>query len=440
MAVDALQKHVDQSLRIITEREDVVRALLPDETAKARRQRLLSEARQLAERWPSPEERPPLYGMLVGVKDLFHTRGFPVRAGSRLPEEVFQQPDAPGFPHRGAGQDCESVARLREAGALILGKTVSTEFAYFGPGATTNPLNPLHTPGGSSSGSAAAVAARYCDVALGTQTIGSISRPATFCGVAGYKPSWGRISADGVVPFSSQADHVGVIARDVKHLTITAQALVSPWEYPDPSTVAKPEKMRVLIPDDPYLAQADASAQAALRSVAERLQSFGMTVTWVTTFPDIASINTNHQEMVAVEFARVHARWYETYHELYHPRSAELIATGKGVSKARYDAAISGQGEIRTRIHETLNRHEATLFLAPATVSEAPLGLDATGSPIMNLPWTYAGVPTVSLPLPAMPAGRGVQGLPLGVQLAAPFGRDESLLAIASWIEPALTR
>ncbi len=251
MAVDALQKHVDQSLRIITEREDVVRALLPDETAKARRQRLLSEARQLAERWPSPEERPPLYGMLVGVKDLFHTRGFPVRAGSRLPEEVFQQPDAPGFPHRGAGQDCESVARLREAGALILGKTVSTEFAYFGPGATTNPLNPLHTPGGSSSGSAAAVAARYCDVALGTQTIGSISRPATFCGVAGYKPSWGRISADGVVPFSSQADHVGVIARDVKHLTITAQALVSPWEYPDPSTVAKPEKMRVLIPDDP---------------------------------------------------------------------------------------------------------------------------------------------------------------------------------------------
>jgi Asp-tRNA(Asn)/Glu-tRNA(Gln) amidotransferase A subunit family amidase len=440
MTLDVLQKEIDKRLRTIEAQEDRIHALLPDETAQQRRQRIMEELQAVTERWRHEGDRPPLFGVLVGVKDLFHARGFPVRAGSRLPEEVFQMPDAPGFPHRGAREDSESVARLREAGALILGKTVSTEFAYFGPGPTANPLNHDHTPGGSSSGSAAAVAAGYCDVALGTQTIGSISRPATFCGVVGYKPSWGRISVDGVVPFSARADHVGVIAKDVKHLQITAQTVVAGWQTATPPAVpaGTPKKMRLLIPDDAYLAQADVSAGKALQHVADRLQSYGVTITRVNLFPDISLINTRHEEMVAVDFSRVHAQWFAAYSERYHQRSAQLISIGQSIPEERYGVAIKGQTELRARIQDTLSRHEATFFLAPATVSEAPKGLAATGSPIMNLPWTYAGVPTVSLPLQTLPAGRGPAGLPLGIQLAAPFNGDESLLAGAAWIEQAL--
>ncbi|MBT3755848.1 MAG: amidase, partial [Candidatus Cloacimonetes bacterium] len=166
-----------------------------------RRERLHQELKELYHNFPYPNKRPILFGIPIGVKDIFHVNGFETKAGSDLPSEILQ------------GEESVAVSKLKQAGALIMGKTVTTEFAYFHPGATCNPHNFAHTPGGSSSGSAAAVAAGFCPLALGTQTIGSISRPASFCGVIGFKPSIGRISTAGVIPFSKSADHIGFFTQ-----------------------------------------------------------------------------------------------------------------------------------------------------------------------------------------------------------------------------------
>ncbi|MBI4771596.1 MAG: amidase, partial [Chloroflexi bacterium] len=195
-------------------REPAVLAFLPEPD---RFDRLRREAAALLERYPDPDARPPLFGAPVGVKDIFHVAGFPTRAGSRLPPEAL------------AGPEADSVRALKAAGALILGKTVSTEFAYFGPGPTRNPHAPDHTPGGSSSGSAAAVAAGLCPLALGTQTIGSIIRPAAFCGVVGFKPGYERVSRAGVIPLSPSLDHVGVFAAEVAGVALAARVLVGDW-------------------------------------------------------------------------------------------------------------------------------------------------------------------------------------------------------------------
>ncbi len=166
--------------------EDLVLAFVPEE---GRFVRLHREARELVEKYPHPEDRPDLFGLLVGVKDIFHVDGFPTRGGSNVPAKILQ------------GNEARCVTQLKEAGALVMGKTVTTEFAYFAPGATRNPHNLKHTPGGSSSGSAAAVAANLVPMAFGTQTIGSITRPASYCGVIGFKPSYERISRAGVIRF-----------------------------------------------------------------------------------------------------------------------------------------------------------------------------------------------------------------------------------------------
>ena len=425
--------------------ESLIEALLPDETGAQRRERLLTQAEHLSERWPDPETRPPLYGTVVGVKDIFHARNFPTRAGSRLPPEVLLGDNSgPGDERNRAAESAASVHLLEEAGALVLGKVVTTEFAYFGPGPTRNPWNTDHTPGGSSSGSAAAVAAGFCHIALGTQTIGSISRPATFCGLAGYKPSFGRISTAGVIPFSPNADHIGLLAPSARTLAAVAPVLTGEWNAPAASLTRPPrDTLRyqlgtVLIPDDAYLAQADDDARRGLSAVQERLQGLGVTVQRVNAFADIESINAAHQDMIAYDFARVHAGWYDAHGDLYHKRSRELIQRGRGITDDRHALAVAGRKDLRVRLDGALRRHAATLWIAPATVGDAPPGIQATGNPIMNLPWTYAGVPTVSLPLTNLPHGTGDHGLPLGIQIAAPFGEDESLVALAILLEEAL--
>ena len=192
-----LRDYVEAALDRVERYEGRIRSLLPE---PGRKERVLAEAAALEAAWPDPASRPPLYGALLGVKDIFAADGFDTRAGSRLPPESFAMPQGP------------VVSALRAAGAIVLGKTVTTEFAYFAPGPTANPWDLSRTPGGSSSGSAAAVAAGFCSIAVGTQTIGSISRPAAYCGVTGWKPSYDRTSRDGVVPFSPSLDHVGLLA------------------------------------------------------------------------------------------------------------------------------------------------------------------------------------------------------------------------------------
>lgn len=442
-----LNEEIELLLQRLEDWEPMVESLLPDESHSQRRERLLREARELEARWPDPAGRPPLYGVVVGVKDLFHAAGFPTRAGSRLPAEVFLPEDhrTDTSPDAVLQHSAESVRLLQEAGALLLGKTVTTEFAYFGPGPTRNPWNREHTPGGSSSGSAAAVAAGFCHVALGTQTIGSISRPASFCGLAGFKPSFDRISVSGVVPFSPNADHIGVIAPSARALSTVAPILVRDWNADavvNGAATAR-DTLRtplgtVLIPDDAYSRQSDDDARRALDSVCERLQGIGVAVQRINLFPDIDAINSMHQDMIAFDFSRVHAQWYEAYGDHYQERSRQLVETGRTIDPDRHASALEGRIELRKRIQAALERHDATVIIAPATVGEAPRGIDATGSPIMNLPWTFAGVPTVSLPLTTLPRGRGSNGLPLGIQLVTSFGRDEQVLDFAVMVEEAL--
>ncbi len=195
-----LQRYIDETCDRIDALEPQLQALLPEPD---RRQRLHNEATALQQQWPEPGNRPPLYGVLTGIKDVFRVDGFPTHAGSQLPPELFTGPEA------------TCVTRLRNAGVLILGKTVTTEFAWAEPGPTRNPHHLEHTPGGSSSGSAAAVAAGFCSLALGTQTIGSTIRPASFCGIVGFKPSYGRIPTDGLILFSKSVDTVGIFTQDV---------------------------------------------------------------------------------------------------------------------------------------------------------------------------------------------------------------------------------
>jgi Asp-tRNA(Asn)/Glu-tRNA(Gln) amidotransferase A subunit family amidase len=204
-------------------------------------ERLHADAEQLTDQYPNPKQRPLVFGLPLGVKDIFHVSGFKTQAGSKLPPKVL------------GGDQASCVGALRAAGGLILGKTVTTEFAYFAPGPTRNPHHPMHTPGGSSSGSAAAVAAGLAPLALGTQTIGSINRPAAFCGTVGYKPTYARISAQGVIPLSPSLDHIGYFTPDAASAAWIAPLLVDNWDKAD----LEHKNLRLAIPTGPYMDNAE---------------------------------------------------------------------------------------------------------------------------------------------------------------------------------------
>jgi Asp-tRNA(Asn)/Glu-tRNA(Gln) amidotransferase A subunit family amidase len=398
------------------EREPELLAFVAEE---GRFERLRHQARELTERWPEPARRPPLFGVPVGIKDIFHVEGFPTRAGSRLPPEVL------------AGPESAAVTALKEAGALVLGKTATTEFAYFAPAATRNPRDPRHTPGGSSSGSAAAVAAGLCPLALGTQTIGSITRPAAFCGVVGFKPTYDRISRNGVIPLSPSLDHVGLFTPGVAGAARAAAVLCRGWRTPPAETL---ERRPVLgIPDGPYLERASAEGQIHFHAVAAGLATAGWNVKEVPGFEDLDDIERRHRRLLAGEAARVHASWYARYGELYHPRTAELVERGRRVSEGEIEEARAGRETLRRHLEAAMDKHHIDLWISPAAPGAAPRGLESTGDPVMNLPWTQAGVPTL-----ALPAGTSPTGLPLGLQVAGRWGEDESLLAWGEELARAL--
>jgi Asp-tRNA(Asn)/Glu-tRNA(Gln) amidotransferase A subunit family amidase len=396
-------------------REPDVRAFVPEE---GRFDRLRREARELLDRLPRPDARPPLFGVPVGVKDIFHVDGFVTRAGSRLPPEALR------------GAEAGSVTLLKNAGALIVGKTVTTEFAYFAPGPTRNPHDLAHTPGGSSSGSAAAVASGLCALALGTQTIGSISRPAAFCGVVGYKPSYDRISREGVIPLSPSLDHVGVFTPDVAGAIRAASVLCRDWRF------EIGERGPVLgIPEGPYLSNATEEGLAHFRSVCQRLSTAGYEVRPVAAMPDFEAIRERHNLILAAEAAHVHADWFARYADLYHPKTADLVRRGQAVSDGELASALVGRERLRAGLAALMDAHGIDLWIAPSAPGPAPQGLDSTGDPVMNLPWTHSGLPTLSLP-----AGKAGDGLPLGLQVIGRWYADETLLSWAGQIEHVLQR
>ncbi|MEF8851533.1 MAG: amidase [Haloarculaceae archaeon] len=387
--------------------EPEVRAFVDED---GRWERVRDTAASLAERSRTPAERAPLYGVPVGVKDVFHVDGFETRAGSDLPPDVL------------GGEEAAAVTRLRAAGAFVLGKTVTAEFAYFEPGPTRNPHDTDHTPGGSSSGSAAAVAAGLCPLALGTQTIGSVARPAAFCGIVGVKPTYGRVPAEGVVPVSPAVDTVGWFTQDVEGARLAAAVLCDDWR-----TLPEPRERPTLgVPEGPYLAQADDVGREAFAAQVDRLADAGYDVERVDALEDVAAVNERHERLMAAEMASSHEAWYREYADRYAAATRELVERGREVTGAEVARGRQGRRDLRERLETRMDDAGVDLWVAPAAPGPAPAGIGDTGDPVMNLPWTHAGLPVASVP-----AGEH-EGLPLGLQCVARAGADEDLLA---WVE-----
>lgn len=400
-----LYEYINSTLERVEKVEPVILALLPEEE---RRQRLFKEAELLLKEYPLPADRPPLFGVLIGVKDIFNVEGFVTKAGSRLPSSFF------------AGQEAEVVTKLRNAGAIILGKTVTTELAYFDPGPTRNPVHINHTPGGSSSGSAAAVAAGFCPLALGSQTIGSVIRPAAYCGVIGYKPSHDRIPTAGVLEFAHSADHIGFFTQDMDGIMLAASLLCRDWKDNKAQSLQNPV---LAVPVGAFLQQTTPQGMAGFARQLESLRAKGYRVIDVPALADIAEINKRHNRMIFAEMAQVHQTWYDENVSLYGHHASVAITEGRAVSDAELAQARAGREELRNLLEQLLERHGAHLWVTPAATGIAPEGQASTGSPLMNLPWTYAGMPAITLP-----AGTA-EGLPLGLQLVGRYGEDEALIS-----------
>jgi Asp-tRNA(Asn)/Glu-tRNA(Gln) amidotransferase A subunit family amidase len=377
-------------------------------------ERLRKEAKQLASQYPDPNNRPPLCGMLVGVKDIFHVDGFTTQAGSRLLSNELQ------------GHEAESVAQLKNVGALILGKTVTTEFAYFSPGPTRNPHHPEHTPGGSSSGSAAAVGAGLCPLALGTQTIGSVIRPAAFCGVVGVKPTYERISRSGVIPLSPTLDHIGFFTPNISIAKIVAPSLYKDWD--DSNTLER--KPTLGIPEGPYLASASDYALACFNTICDSLTEADFQIRRIRVMDDYQEIRNRHDAIMSHDASQVHKDWFDKHETLYSSKFSDLIHRGESITNYQLQNALETRDAFRESITQSMNENQIDLWICPPAIGPAPKGLDSTGDPIMCLPWTQIGFPAINIP-----TTKNEEGLPMGLQVVGKWDTDESLLAWAEDIE-----
>jgi Asp-tRNA(Asn)/Glu-tRNA(Gln) amidotransferase A subunit family amidase len=370
----------------------------------------------------------PLHGVPVGIKDIFDTGDMPTELGSPL------------WAGRTPRRDAAAVARLRAAGAVILGKTVTTEYAYRNPGKTTNPHDPGRTPGGSSSGSAAAVAAHMVPGAIGTQTSGSVIRPAAFCGVVGFKPTHGLIPRSGALLLSRTLDHVGVFARSVEDAALLAETLAGfDAEDPDTRPIARPPLAAIAAsapPLPPRLAFVRSAAWEHAEPVtreafAELVQALGEAVAEVELGAGFARAAEMQRTVMEVEAAHNLHRDYERGGASLSAALRQLIERGRGRAAVDYTAAVAGIGPLNEALGSIFDEYDA--IVTPAAPGEAPRGLETTGNPVFCALWTYLGVPAVTLPLL-----RSDAGLPLGVQLVGRRGDDARLLRTARWVVETL--
>ncbi len=373
----------------------------------------------------SGQLRGPLHGIPLAIKDIVDVAGFPTLAGSPLREGHCAQHDA------------TVVQRLREAGAVILGKTVTTEWASFDPPPTCNPWNTERTPGGSSSGSAAAVALGMCLAAIGSQTGGSISRPAAYCGVAGCKPTHGRVSTTGVVPVSYHLDHVGPIARCAGDLAIMLQAIagpdpLDPWtaqhavsDFTAQVNPAQPPRLGIL--GEFFHEHADDEARRVTEHTIKKLQAAGATAEEVRLPNSFDRVPANHRMVMAVEAAEYHRDRFPAEREQFGTEIGRLLADGCETDVRDYAAALAHRRLFQHELRAPLDQFDA--LICPATTSPAPT-VDTTGDPRFNSPWSYAGVPTVSLT-----CDLASDGLPLGIQLVGAPWQEARLLSVAAWCE-----
>ncbi len=387
--------------------EPIVHAFVPEPD---RRERIRADLGSARGSWR---------GVLVGVKDIIRVDGFPTRAGSTVP------------PADLAGRQASAVTRLLTAGAVVAGKTVTAEFAVAAPGPTTNPYDPAHTPGGSSSGSAAAVAAGMVPLALGTQTIGSIVRPAAYCGVVGFRGSHGRVAIDGILPYSPTLDTLGWFTADVASATLAARLLYTDWRA-DAVAASRP----VLgVPSERFLTEASEPARAAFARHLRILADAGYEIRRTDVFSDFEEIAGGFFTINRWELANAHRGWFDRYEPRYRPATADAIRQGRGLDPAEYPEVMSWRTEFVRRIASVTNDDGIDVWVAPAATGTAPAGLESTGNPVMCVPFSLLGGPAVSVP-----GGFDERGLPWGLQCVGLPGYDEELLWAAAGIEAAISR
>jgi Asp-tRNA(Asn)/Glu-tRNA(Gln) amidotransferase A subunit family amidase len=370
----------------------------------------------------------PLHGVPVGIKDIIDTCDMPTEDGTVL--------------HSGRTpmRDAAVVAMLRAAGAVIMGKTVTTECATYSPGKTRNPHNPEHTPGGSSSGSAAAVAAGMVPLALGSQTNGSVIRPASFCGVHAFKPSHGLIPRSGILKLSRALDHVGLFARSIEDLALLAETLVG-WDADDPDT-----RPRAAIPFRQVAAQEpplppllgfvkppvwDRAAPDTKEAFAELNQQLKDCVVQIDLPSSTAGMLDWHRTIMEAEMAANLDREYERGRDRLSESLREQLARGRDLPVLDYQRALARIPLLNAAFDEIFERCDA--FITPAAAGTAPKGLGYTGDPAFCTLWTLCGMPALNLPLM-----QGANGLPLGVQLVGQRGSDARLLRTAKWLAKRL--
>lgn len=362
--------------------------------------------------------RGELHGIPVGIKDIIAVAGRPNECGSSL-----LKGDIPT-------EDATLVTRLKQAGAIILGKTVTTEFAYFTPTAqppTANPWNRLHTPGGSSSGSAAAVAAGHVPLAFGTQTVGSILRPASYCGVVGWKPAHGWMDCTGVHPFARSFDTLGSFTGSVDSAAYAHGVLTGdlrPLPRSDPPRLAWLQEF--------FLSTAAPEMQSALTMAVVQLMQQGAGVIQAPLPASFATVAADHRAIMAAEAAVVHMENFSRHPDAFSEPLATLLEEGMHLTPRGLSAALERREQFR-RDMLAGPAADGRLLLTPAAKTAAPAGLTATGDPAFNGPWTYLGWPAITLPM-----ARSANGLPLGLQLAAPPGQETRLLTAARWCESTL--
>ena len=360
----------------------------------------------------------PLHGVPVGIKDIIDTRDQPTTHGSRACSGAIP------------AEDAACVAALREAGAVILGKTVTTEFANRDPGPTSHPLNRLHTPGGSSSGSAAAVADRMVPLALASQTAGSTIRPAAYCGIHGLKPTFGLLSLAGVGALCERFDTLGLYARDIADLALLRDALLGVDAAGIPPLADGPPRIRLC--RTPLWDEAQPESQAVVERAAETFAAAGATVEELTLPHEFDGLREVMWEIIRFEMARALLPVWRRSSASLRSTTQRMFRAGHEISLARHVDNVRHVDACGRLMDGVLGGGE--IVLTPSAVGEAPLGVENTGPPTFNFLWHVIGMPAVHLP-----NGHGPTGLPIGVQLVAHRHADDPLLAAAAWADAVLS-
>ncbi|MGH2375900.1 MAG: amidase, partial [bacterium] len=416
---------VEACLARIQEVERAVKAWVYVDESQA-----LATARLLEADAKAGRVRGTLHGIPVGLKDIYNAAGMVTTSG------------AAAFAHEQATTDAEAVARLKRAGAIVLGKTTTTEFAYLDPTVTRNPWNLEHTPGGSSSGSAAAVAARMVPLALGSQTVGSTLRPAAYCGIVGLKPTHGRISTSGVTPLAWSLDHVGIFARSVEDAALalsvladgdsTENARATPPAQDDIGAVHRDlRRPRLGLLRELYRERANPQVSANMDASVAILSQAGAIVEETSLPAAAAAIHDAGQVVMRAEAATFHAERFGRHADSYRPKIRELIEHGLAMFATDYVRAQQARRRFQEGMSPIFHRFDALLL--PVVPAPAPRGLTSTGDPFFCAPWSCGGFPAI-----ALPSGVADDGLPLAIQLVAGANAEDRLLAVARWCEATL--